>query len=242
MRVTTMLAAGVAIGALGAGCGGSAEQAALPQGSEVVQLDPANFTTDIDNPYWPMAPGARWVYRETDSEGNAQRIVVTVTDQTRELMSVQTRVVHDLATKDGSPVEDTYDYYAQDADGNLWYFGEDTKELENGKVISTAGSWQAGVDAAQPGIALPGAPEVGMTYRQEYHAGDAEDSAAVLSVDEKTESPQGSYQGVLMTKDFTPLEPDALEYKFYAKGVGPIVALGVSGGIAREELVSFTAR
>jgi hypothetical protein len=234
-----LLSTVAAIALLGTGCG-SDEPAALPQGSETVQLDPADFTTAIDNPYWPMAPGTTWVFRETDAEGNEQRVVVTVTNETKEVMGIETRVVHDLVTEGGEPIEDTYDWYAQDADGNLWYFGEETKEFENGKVVSTAGSWEAGVDGAQPGIVVPGAPEVGMTYRQEYYAGEAEDAAAVLSLDERVEAPQGSYEGVLMTKDFTPLDPEILEYKFYAQGVGPVVALGVSGGIGREELVEYT--
>ena len=220
-------------------CGG--DSAALPQGSEPVQLDPADFTTEIDNPYWPMAPGTKWVYRETDAEGNEQRVVVTVTNQTREVMGIEARVVHDLVTEGGVPVEDTHDWYAQDADGNVWYLGEDTKEYEDGKVVSTAGSWEAGVDGAQPGIAVPGAPEVGLTYRQEYYAGEAEDAAAVLSLDEQVEAPLGRYTGVLMTKDYTPLQPEILEYKFYARGIGPVVVLGVSGGIGREELVEHAA-
>lgn len=239
MRITMLMSTAAAIALLGAGCG-SDEPAALPQGSESVELDPANFTTEIDNPYWPMAPGTSWVYRETDAEGNQQRVEVTVTRETRDVMGIETRVVHDLVTEDGEPVEDTYDWYAQDADGNLWYFGEETKEFENGKVLSTEGSWEAGVDGAQPGIVVPGAPEVGMTYRQEYYAGEAEDAAAVLSLDERVEAPKGSYTAVLMTKDFTPLQPEILEYKFYARGVGPVVVLGVSGGIGREELVRFT--
>jgi hypothetical protein len=239
MRVTVLVSIGAAIAVLGAGCG-SDEPAGLPQGSETVQLDPADFTTAIDNRYWPMAPGTRWVYRETDAEGKEQRVVVTVTTETREVMGIETRVVHDLVTEDGEPVEDTYDWYAQDADGNVWYFGEETEEFENGKVVSTEGSWEAGVNGAQPGIVVPGAPEVGMTYRQEYSAGEAEDAAAVLSLDEQVEAPQGSYRGVLMTKDFTPLYPEILEYKFYAQGVGPVVVLGVSGGIGREELVEYT--
>ena len=150
--------------------------------------------------------------------GNEQRVVVTVTNETREVMGIEARVVHDLVTEGGVPVEDTYDWYAQDADGNVWYLGEDTKEYEDGKVVSTAGSWEAGVDGAQPGIAVPGAPEVGLTYRQEYYAGEAEDAAAVLSLDEQVEAPLGRFTGVLMTKDSTPLQPEILEYKFYARG------------------------
>ena len=209
----------------------------LPVGSEEVTLDPADFTTKIDNPYWPMAPGTSWVYRETDAEGNEQRVVVTVTDETKEVMGIEARVVHDLVTEDGKTVEDTYDWYAQDADGNVWYLGEDTKEYEDGKVVSTEGSWEAGVDGAQPGIAMPADPEVGLEYRQEYYTGEAEDAAVVLGLHERAETPLGSYEGVLMTKDFTRLDPEVLEYKFYAPGVGPVVALGVSGEIGREELV-----
>jgi hypothetical protein len=209
-------------------------------GSEPVELDPADFTIEIDNRYWPMAPGTTWVYRETDAEGNVQKVVVTVTDETRVVMGVEARVVHDVVTENGETVEDTYDWYAQDADGNVWYLGEDTKELEDGKVVSTEGSWEAGVDGAQPGIAMPADPEVGLEYRQEYSAGEAEDAAEVLSLDELAETPLGSYRDVLMTKDFTPLRPEVLEYKLYAPGVGPVVVLGVSGGVGREELVELS--
>jgi hypothetical protein len=235
LLVAVLCAAGLAL----AGCGGD-EPAVLPQGSDAVTLDPAEFTTEIDNPFWPMAPGTMWVYRETDAEGNEQTVTVRVTEETRKVMGIQARVVHDLVTEDGVPVEDTYDWYAQDADGNVWYLGEETVEYEDGEIVSTAGSWEAGVDGAQPGIALPAAPEVGMTYRQEYYAGEAEDAATVLSLDEQVESPLGRYTAVLMTKDYTPLHPEILEYKFYARGVGPVVVLGVSGGIGREELVEHT--
>ena len=231
------MAAATALATL-AGCGG--DDAALPVGSEPVSLDPSEFTTEIDNPYWPMAPGTRWVYRETDAEGNEQRVVVTVTGDTREVNGIEARVVRDVVTENGVPVEDTFDWYAQDADGNVWYLGEDTKEYEDGEVVSTAGSWEAGVDGAQPGIAVPATPEVGLTYRQEYYEGEAEDVASVLSLDERVETPRGSYDGVLMTKDLTPLQPNVREYKFYARGVGPVVVLAVSGGIGREELVEHT--
>jgi len=223
------------------GCGGSGASR-LPQGAEAVELDPADFTSEIDNPWLPLRVGARWVYRETDAEGAEQRVEVTVLDETRDVMGVEARVVHDVVTEDGKFVEDTYDWYTQDADGNVWYLGEETKEFENGKVSTTAGSWEAGVDGAQPGVVMPAEPEVGMTYRQEYYEGEAEDAAEVLSLDEKAEVPFGTFDEVLMTKDYTPLEPDILEHKFYARGVGVVLALAISGGSDREELLEHTSR
>jgi hypothetical protein len=213
----------------------------LPRGSEPVELDPADFTIRIDNPYWPMTPGSRWVYRERDSEGNEQRVVVTVTRETKRIMGIEARVVHDVVTENGRLKEDTYDWYAQDERGNVWYLGEDTKEYEHGKVSSTEGSWEAGVDGAQPGVIVPARPKVGLTYREEYYEGKAEDAAQVLSVDERVTVPYGSFGHVVMTKNFTPLDPNVLEHKFYARRVGPVLAISVSGGSDREELVRFAA-
>jgi hypothetical protein len=239
-QATTVLAIAVAV-ATAAACGGSSGSG-LPQGGEPVELDPADFASEIDNPWLPLRAGARWVYRETDAEGTGQRVEVTVLAETREVMDIAARVVHDVVTEDGELVEDTYDWYAQDADGNVWYLGEETKEFEDGKVSTTSGSWEAGVDGAQPGIVMPAEPEAGMTYRQEYDDGEAEDAAKVLSLDEKVEVPLGRYDGVLMTKDYTPLEPDVLEHKFYARGVGLVLALAISGGSGREELLRFESR
>ena len=222
------------------GGGEPAEPAAppLPQGAEPANLDPADFVATIDNQYWPMAQGSRWVYKETDGEGNVQRVEVTVTPKTKTILGIQATVVHDIVTEEGNVIEDTYDWYAQDRWGNVWYLGEDTKEYD-GTEVSTKGSWEAGVDGAEAGIVVPAAPEVGLAYRQEYYAGEAEDEGEVLSVDERAEVPFGSYTGVLMTRDTTPLEPELVEHKFYAKDVGPVLAVTVSGGTDREELVSF---
>jgi hypothetical protein len=223
-------------------CGGEEESggSSLPQGSEPVEVDPADFTTRIDNPYWPMAPGTRWVYRETDAEGALQRVVVTVTGKTKRIANgIKARVVHDVVTEGGQPVEITDDWYAQDSDGNLWYLGEKTTEYSHGKPKSTSGSFEAGVDGAQPGIIMPADPEPGVAYRQEYYAGEAEDEGEIVSTGEHAEVPAGHYKGVLMTKDTNPLEPRILEFKFYARGVGPVLAVAVSGGSDREELVSF---
>jgi hypothetical protein len=220
--------------ALAAGCGAD-ERTALPVGAEPVGLDPSGFTTEIDNPYWPMRPGSRWVYREGE-----QRVVGTVTSRTKRILGIDARVVHDVVTENGELVEDTYDWYAQDEDGNVWYLGEDTKEYENGEVASTEGSWEAGVDGAQPGILLPGDPKVGMKYRQEYLEGEAEDAAEVLALDARVRVPFGAFEDALQTKDWTPLDPKLVEHKFYAKGVGPVLAKTVSGGSGREELIRFT--
>jgi hypothetical protein len=222
------------------GCGSDEPQPPLPQGAEPVTLDPADFSTEIDNAYWPMEPGTTWVYRETDGEGSVQRVEVTVTATTRTIMGIEARVVHDVVSEGGDPVEDTFDWYAQDASGNVWYLGEDTKELENGKIVSREGSWEAGVDGAQTGIVVAGEPAVGMRYRQEYYEGHAEDAAEVLSLEAGVRVPYGTFDEVLETRDFTPLDPGLVERKYYAKGVGPVLARTVSGGSDREELVQLT--
>ena len=216
--------------------------AELPQGSEPVDLDPADFTAEIDNPWWPMSVGSRWVYRETDDEGAEQRIEVTVTEKTKKIANgVVARVVRDEVTEDGEPVEITDDFYAQDADGNVWYLGEETTEYEDGEPVSTDGSFEAGKDGAQAGIIMPADPQPGMTYRQEYYEGEAEDQGEVVALDASAKVPFGSFENVLKTKDTNPLEPDIVEYKYYARGVGPVLAETVAGGSAREELVDFEA-
>jgi hypothetical protein len=237
--VLKILASAFAVVLLVTGCAGS-DNPSLPQGADPVELDPSEFTPEIDNAFWPMAPGTHWSYRETDGDGREQRVQVTVLDETREIMGIEARVVHDVVTEDGELVEDTFDWYAQDGNGNVWYLGEETREYEDGKLTTTAGSWEAGVDGALPGVIVPATPEVGIAYRQEYYAGEAEDAAEVLSLSERAEVPFGSFHDVLLTKDFTSLEPDVLEYKLYARGVGPVLVLGVSGGSGREELVAFS--
>ena len=236
-----ILGAALAVAACGDDDEGSGTAGSdLPQGSESVDLDPADFTTEIDNPYWPMEPGSKWVYLETDREGTLQRVDVTVTNKTKRIANgIEARVVHDVVKEDREPVEITADWYAQDSEGHIWYMGEDTAEFENGKLVSRAGSFEAGVDGAQPGIIMPADPEVGQAYRQEYYKGKAEDEGAVLSLDAQAEVPYGHFPQVLMTRDTNPLEPKVFELKFYARDVGPVVAVSVSGGTDREELLSY---
>jgi len=247
-RIIAGAAALAAVAVAAAGCGsndGPAAAAAatttaggsLPQGAQKVHLNPADFTTKIDNPWLPMAPGSRWVYR--DSTGRNARDTITVTNRTEVIAGVTARVVHDVATENGRIVEDTFDWFAQDRAGNVWYLGEATREFENGKPASSGGSWKTGVDGAQAGIAMAAQPRAGLRYRQEYRKGHAEDRAAVLSVDEQVQAPFGHFKPALLTKEFTPVEPKALEYKLYAKGVGLIASVGVSGDIDREDLLTY---
>ena len=229
------VAAGVVVAAALAS---AAQAASLPQDGEPVALDPAEFTAKVTNPYFPLVPGTRMVYREQDAQGTLQKGVTHVTKRRRLIANgITARVVHDVVSEHGTPVEKTFDWYAQDAAGNVWYLGEDTKEYENGRVTSTHGSFEAGVDGAQPGVIMPATPQVGMTYRQEYYAGQAEDQARVLSLDEQAGVPFGHFTDVLMTKEVNPLEPRHGEYKFYARGIGPVLELTASGGTDRVSLL-----
>jgi hypothetical protein len=242
MRTPT-LAAALALLLLGAGCGSTGAGASggdgeLPQGSEAVTLDPADFSTRIDNRYWPMAPGSRWVYREERGGGRFQRVTVTVTDRTKKVAAgVTARVVHDIVRRGHALVEDTYDWYAQDGEGNVWYLGEDTREYKQGRIFTREGSWEAGVDGAQAGIIMPARPRVGMRYRQEYYSGKAEDRAEIVALRRRATVPYGHFDRLLVTRDSTPLEPSAVEHKYYAPGVGPVLSVSRRGH--REELVRF---
>jgi hypothetical protein len=234
-----------------AGCGGSSGDSGsqgaaqsgtstLPQTSEPSNLNPADFTTRIDNPYWPMPVGAQWHVRVTNPMGEHLTETVTVENRTKRIADgVTARVVHDVVYDHGKASEVTDDWYAQDADGNIWYFGEDTASIENGKT-DTSGSFEAGRDGADAGVALPAHPDVGMTYREEYYAGHAEDRAKVLALDQQVEAPAGHFTGAILIDDTSPIEPTVSEYKLYAKGVGPVVAVSVSGESEREDLISYS--
>ncbi|MDP9228048.1 MAG: hypothetical protein M3M99_03220 [Actinomycetota bacterium] len=213
----------------------------LPQGSEPVTLNPAEFTTQITNPYFPARPGQRWVYRETDAEGARQRVVVTVTDRTKLIANgVLARVVRDVVTENGKFVEVTDDWYAQDSAGNVWYLGEDTTAYNGkGKPVSKEGSFEAGVDGAQAGVIMPGAPAPGLAYREEYYAGHAEDKAKIISLNKRVEVPFGRFGHVLKTRNLNPLEPKLVEVKFYARGIGLVEARDIRGSSDHEELIKF---
>ena len=183
------------------------------------KIDPADFVSAIDNPYFPLQPGTTFVY---ENPGKDAFDTFIVTHDTKVIDGVTCTVIHDIAYEDGEVTEDTFDYHAQDKYGNVWYFGEDTKELEDGKVVSTEGSWRAGVDGAQPGIVMEAHPQVGDTYKQEDAPGVAEDRAQVVGFNGTADVPYGMFSDLLDTKEFNPLEPGVVEHKLYALGIGVI--------------------
>ncbi len=196
------------------GCGGA--------GGYNPQINPADFSTVIDNPLLPFQPGTTFIY-EGDTPDGHTHVELVVTHDTKVIIGVTCVVVRDTVTIDGQLAEVALDWYAQKNDGAVWYFGEDTKEYKNGQVISTKGSWEAGVNGAKPGIVMRAHPKVGQTYHQEYAKGVAEDMATVVSLTESVTVPYGSFTNCLKTKEFSPLEPGVVEYKWYAPGVGNVV-------------------
>ena len=195
-------------------------------------IDPASFVAVVDNSHFPLTPGTKWVYQNGD-----ERIEVTVTSDSKSVLGVPCVVVHDTVAIGGNVLEDTYDWYAQDVDGTVWYFGEDSTEYEDGEA-STEGSWEAGVDGAQPGIIMHAAPQVGSVYRQEYFACEAEDMGEVLSLNEAVTVPYGSFTDCVKTRDYTPLEPDVNEEKYYCPGVGLTLEVDLTTG-ERTELIEL---
>lgn len=198
-------------------------------------IDPYNFVRVINNRFFKLMPGTTFVYQGATKDG-IERTVVEVTRDNKKVMGVETVVVHDQVWLNDELIEDTYDWYAQDKDDNVWYFGEETKEFEDGEVVSTEGSWQAGVDGAQPGIIMPGDPQVGQTYQQEYYAGVAEDMGEVVALNESVAITYGNFDGCLKTRDWTPLEEKIDEYKWYCPDVGN---LALEVGIYSDERVEL---
>ncbi len=202
-------------------------------------ITPIDFSTTINNPYLSLTPGQQFVYTANTADG-VERIEINVTNDTKEVMGVQTLVYWDRVWLDDVLIEDTRDYLAQDTAGNVWYFGEDVDNYEAGVLVDHDGAWLAGVDGAQPGMWMNANPQVGDSYRQEYYSGEAEDMANVVSLGEVVTVPYGTFTNCLQTYDYTPLDPDSKEYKYYCPDVaGLVLEEGVESG-ERAELVEVT--
>ena len=192
-------------------------------------IDPANFVATVDNPFNPLPPGTTYVYEGNTSAG-LEHNEVAVTHNTRVIDGVTCVEVLDTVTINGELTERTLDWFAQDKDGNVWYFGENSEELSGGLVVDLGGSFAAGVAGAEPGIIMKAHPAVGDFYRQEFDLGNAEDLAEVLSLSESVQVPAGNFNNCLETKETEALDPEALEHKFYAAGVGNILTVDLVTG------------
>ena len=202
-------------------------------------INPNDFTVRIDNPFFPLPPGVTFIYKGR-KELSKERDVFAVTDSTIVIDRVTCRVVHDRVFVRGVLQENTFDYFAQDRDGNVCYFGEDTEELDkHGNVVSTEGTWRAGVNGAQPGVIMEAHPQVNDHYFQELAAPLAQDEAIVLSLHETAAVPLAKFRNCLLTKEFTQLEPGNVEHKFYARGIGFVLSVVVNGGKERLALANI---
>jgi hypothetical protein len=230
VAVVALLAAGAAVA--------SATRPDARDAAYDPHIDPAQFTTHITNPYFPLTPGTRLVYAGVEG-GEARHDVVTVTRQTRTILGVRCVVVRDLVTNNGRWVENTTDWYAQDKSGNVWYFGELSKTYEHGKVAGTAGSWRAGQHGAKPGIVMKGRPVPGRSYRQEYRPGVAEDTAKDVRLDATIRVRGRTFRRTLLTEETDPLKPkEPPEHKWYARGIG-LVHVNAENG---NEIVNFVRK
>ncbi len=201
-------------------------------------IDPAEFVERIDNPYFSLEPGTVFRLRGATEEG-IERETITVTDRTKEILGVTTTVVRDVARVRGEVKELTYDWYAQDRDGNVWYFGENTAEYEDGRIVSRSGSWRAGVDGAEAGVIMNADPRVTDSFRQEYYEGEAEDMYWVVATGDTKSVPLGEFDRVIRTLEWTPLEPRIVVEKFYAPGLGLLAERALSGGKEIVELLDI---
>lgn len=239
---TAVLGAIGVLGLVAAGCGSKKSASAASQATQTSsklaaaspvayhpKIEPARFVPRVTNRYFPLTPGATMIYTGT-KDGAPERVEVKVLRKTKSVLGVRCAVISDVVTSNYSLVEKTTDWYAQDTSGNVWYFGEDSKEYKNGAVTSTKGTWEAGVDGAQPGIIIHAKPRPGPAYRQEYRPGVAEDMGKVLTVAGKVRVPLGTFHPVVVTFDTDPLNPDKLEHKWYAPKIGLVRAVRVGGG------------
>ncbi|MFE2298978.1 hypothetical protein ACFXAW_12320 [Streptomyces sp. NPDC059445] len=199
---------------------------------------PRGFSATVDNPWFPLPPGRTLVYSGV-KDGEKSTEYLTVTRETEKIIGIPCRVVEDRLYSGGTLHEATRDYYTQDASGDVWYFGEDTAELDaHGNMLSTEGTWRAGRDGARPGIFMPAHPVPGAGGQQEYYPGQAEDRFQVLDLSSRVSVPYRTFTGALRTKEWTALEPGVVDAKYYVKGIGTVKEVTVKGGPFEENALT----
>jgi hypothetical protein len=202
-----------------------------PGASYHPRIDPETFTATVDNPYFPLPPGTTLVYTGT-KDGKAALDVVEPTRRVVTIDGVRTRAVEDRLFLDGRLEERTTDYYSQDACGNVWYFGEDTAELDaHGRVVDTSGSFHAGIDGAQPGVFMQHRPQLDRRFRQEWYPRQAEDTYRAIDLSTPVKVPYGRFEHALRTEETTALEPGIVDNKLYVQGIGEVVETAVKGPV-----------
>jgi hypothetical protein len=229
-RTLALVAGGVVAVAMAPGSSASEARAAAPTG----------FVRDVTNPWFPLRVGSRAVFAGA-KDGQATREYVTVTSRRKTVAGVSCVVVADVLTAAGKPIERTHDWYVQDVAGNVWYFGEQTATFDaQGAIVSRDGSWKAGADGARAGIFMPARPTLGATHQQEYYRGHAEDHFTVAGLGTRVTVPYGTFRRALLTVEYTPLEPGAVDVKYYVRGIGVVREATALDAAETNELVSFT--
>jgi hypothetical protein len=255
IRIAAVATLAFALVAVVLGCGSSGGNAATAQpttsaratnpapvhGTYSPTIEPANFVSRVDNPYLPFKPGTTLRFKGVAENGTTpQTDVEFVTHRTKRILGVDATVVLDKVSSRGAPIERTYDWYAQDRHGNVWYFGEDASEFKHGRYVKASDSWEAGVDGAQPGIVMEAHPKRGDAYRQEYYPGHALDKGKVLGTAGPVKVPYRTFEKTLATVETSGLEPGAAEKKYYAAGIGNVLERVVKGNHERFALVSVS--
>jgi hypothetical protein len=213
---------------------------AAPAPGAATRPPASDFSARVDNPWLPFVPGTTFVYTGV-KDGKQARDVVFVTRTTKLIDGVPCVAISDRLYLDGRLAERTTDWYTQDKQGNVWYFGEATAELDKaGRVKNTEGSWRTGRDGAEPGIFMPAHPRVGQSFRQEYYKGQAEDHFRVLDLHASVSVPYTRSTNALLTMEWTPLEPGVIDHKLYVRGIGNVEEHTIKGGDEHQRLVSVT--
>jgi hypothetical protein len=202
---------------------------------------PANFVNTINNPFMPMTVGSTFTYIAETSEGT-ERVEIEVLPDTKVVIGITCIITRDQAFLNDVLIEDTYDYYAQDKDGNVWYFGEDVDNYINGVVDNHYGSWEAGIDGAEPGVIMLGNPVIGLQYRQEHYIGEAEDQGEAIGNKESVAVAAGTFTDCLKIRETNPLDPNFLEYKYYAREIGLVKVEKIDTPVEVEELSDYNVK